>query len=206
MNRESITIKKWQLWKRLAIIVSLAAAFWFLNFHLVASNTPLEKNISTTGIGVEDSLPDAMQRREKINLVLVGEGPLTTALQKAMIIEMNNAGIGNTELVQRIEPRYQSPVLVINVGRPGLLWTPFFAMSRFTIQAGYSSIGDTTFMGETQVAVDNQAGPVLHMYGEFKVSDRSWGLISRPGYYQSLADYLARQIVATMRDLYRVST
>ena len=65
---------------------------------------------------------------------------------------------------------------------------------------------NTTFIGETQVAVDNQAGPVLHMYSEFKVSDRSWGLISRPGYYQSLADYLARQIVATMRDLYRVST
>jgi hypothetical protein len=54
--------------------------------------------------------------------------------------------------------------------------------------------------------MDNRDGPALNMWGEYKVSDRSWGLISRPGYHQILADYLAREIVTTLKDLYRVST
>lgn len=196
-------MKKW-LWALFASIALVCAAFWSLNFHIAASNTNSDRHVSTVGIG--DGLPDAMQGREKINLVLVGEGPLIVALQKALAVEMKDAGIADLELMQGIKPRYQDPVLVVNVGRPGLFWTPFFATSQFTIQAGYSSSGDTTFMGETPVAVDNRDGPALNMYGEYKLSDRSWGLISRPGYHQALADYLAREIVTTLKDLYKVST
>ena len=43
------------------------------------------------------------------------------------------------------------------------------------------------------------------MYAEYKVNDLSWGLISRLGYRQILADYLAKQIVAALKDLYKVS-
>jgi hypothetical protein len=56
---------------------------------------------------------------------------------------------------------------------------------------------------ETSVTISNEDGPALNMYGEYEVSDRSWGLISRPGYYQTLAEYLAREIVSTLKDLYR---
>jgi hypothetical protein len=117
---------------------------------------------------------------------------------------MNKAGMEDIELMQGIEPDFQTPALVVKVGNPDLLWTPFFATSQFTIQAGYSSTGDTAFMGETQVIVDNKEGPALNMYGEYELSDRSWGLISRPSYYQTLAEYLAREIVSTLKDLYRV--
>lgn len=196
-------MKKW-LWVLLGCIALLGAAFWWLNFRIAASNTQSEKNIYTTGIGIADELPDAMQRREKINLVLVGERPLIDALQKALAAEMKDAGLGDLELVQGIETRYQSPVLVVKIGSPDLLWIPFFATSQFTIQAGYSSSGDTTFMAKTPVIMDIRNGPALNMYGEYKVSDRSWGLISRPGYYQALAEYLAGQIVSTLKDLYRV--
>jgi hypothetical protein len=200
------TMKKRRLWILLAGTVYLFVAFWWLDFRLAASNTESEKNITTTSIGLEDRLPEVMQRREKINLVLLGEGPLVAALQKALVAEINKAGIGDIELVEASVPTYQHPVLVVKVGRPGLLWMPFFVTSRSTVHAGYSSSGDTTLLGETPVTVDNEAGPAIAMYGEYKVSDRSWGLISRPGYYHILADYLAQQIVATLKDLYRVST
>ena len=194
-------MKKW-LWVSLGGIVLLWAAFWYLNFRIAASNTKSGHNNSTTGIG--DGLPDAMQRREKINLVLVGEGPLIGALPKALAVEMNKAGMEDIELVQGIEPDYQSPILVVKVGNPDLLWTPFFATSQFTIQLGYSSSGEPPLMGETLVTIDNKNGPVLNMYGEYEVSDRSLGLISRLGYHQALAEYLAREIVSTLKDLYRV--
>ena len=192
-----------QLWILLAVITLVCASFWFLNFRVAASSIESEKNITTTSIG--DGLPDAMQRREKINLALAGEGPLVAALQRALVLEVDNAGIGDLALVQGIEPRYQTPVLVVKVGKPGLFWTPFFAASQFTIQTDYSSSGDTTLMDERPITISNQDGASLAMYGEYKVSDHSWGLISRPGYYQILADYLARQIVAVLKDLYKVS-
>jgi hypothetical protein len=92
------------------------------------------------------------------------------------------------------------------VGKPGLLWTPFFTTSQFTVQAGYSSVGDTTFTGKTPVIMDNRDGSALNMWGEYTLSDRSSGLISRPGYYQALANYLAREIVNTLEDIYRLSS
>jgi hypothetical protein len=194
-------MKKWS-WVFLGSIALLCAAFWSLNFRIASSNTKAEKNINTASIG--DGLPHAMERREKINLVLVGDSPLMAALQKALEREMKDARIADVELVQGVEPRYQSPVLIVEIGRAALLWTPFFATSQFTVQTGYSSVGDTTFMGETPVIMDNRDGSALNMWGEYKVSDRSWGLISRPGYHQILAEHLAQQIITTLKDLYRV--
>jgi hypothetical protein len=123
-------------------------------------------------MGIEVGLPDPMLHREKINIILIGEDPLSAALEKALVIELNNTWIGDTELVQRIAPKFQSPALVIKVGRPRPFWMPFFATSRFNIQTSYSSIGDTTFMEKTPVTIGNQNGPVLNMYEEYKVSDR----------------------------------
>jgi hypothetical protein len=206
VDRKGMTMQHWRLWILLASITSFFVAFWWLDFRLAASNTQSEKNITTTSIGMEENLPDVMKRREKINIALVGEGPLTAALQKALTLEIKRAGLGDIELVEAIVTKYQGPVLVVKVKRPGSLWMPFFVTSRVTVQTGYSSSGNNTLLGETQVAVDNAAGPVITMYGEHKVNDRSWGLISRRGYYHMLADYLAQQIVGTLKELYRVST
>lgn len=143
---------------------------------------------------------------KKINLVLLGEGPLIAALQKALPVEMDNAGIGDIELVEGITRIYQGPVFVLRVAKRSLFWTPFFATSQFTVESGYSSNGDTNFMRQTPVTVQIRGDLTLLMYGEYKVSDRSWGIISRPGYHQILADYLVREIITTLKDLYNVST
>ena len=198
-------MKNQRLGALLTGIVVLFVTFWWLDFRLATSKTQSEKNIIITSIGMEDELPEVMQRREKINLAVAGEGPLVAALQKTLAFEINKAGLGQTELVEAIVPKYQRPVLVVDVGRPGLLWMPFFVTSRITVQAGYSSSGDTTLLVKTPVYIDNSAGPAIVMYGEYKVSDRSWGLVTRPGYYHMLADTLAEQIVAALKDQYGVS-
>ena len=195
-----------RLWILPASIVFLFVAFWWLDFHLAASNTYSEKNITSTSIAMEDQLPDAMQRRQTIHLALTGKGPLVTSLQKSLTAEIDRAGLGDIELVEAIVPKYQGPVLVVKVGRPGTLWMPFFVTSRVTVQIGYSSNGDTALLGNIPANIDNRNGPAMMMYGEYQVNDRSWGVISRPGYHRMLADYLAQQIVATLKDLYRVST
>lgn len=196
-------MKNKRLWILLGGIVLISAAFLLLNFHVAASNTQVEKLILTTDMG--DNMPVPMQRKDKISIVLVGEGPLVGALQKALTEQMDKAGIGEFELAQELEPVYQNPVLVVKVGKPGPIWTPFFAMSQFSIHAGYASNGDTTFMKaveETHTSIGQK--DVSSMYAEYEVNDRSLGLISRPGYHQYLADYLAQDIVAVLKDLYHV--
>lgn len=191
------------LWILLGGVVVLGAAFLLLNFHAAVSNTQSVKNSFTSSIG--DGMPYAMQRRDKISIALIGESLLASALQKALAAEMQYAGIGDIELVQGLAPAYPNPVLVVKVVNPGLVWTPVLATSQFSIQVSYASNGDTSFIGEKPNTMDNKNGPALQMYGEFKVTDRSWGLISRPGYHQILADYLAKQIAAALKDVYKVS-
>jgi hypothetical protein len=196
-------MKSKSLWILLGVIVVLGAAFMFLNFRLAVNKTSSEKNLITTGIG--DQMPSAIQRRDKISIALVGEGPFVNMLQKALAAEMRNADLGDIEFVQGPAPTYQNPVLVVQMGKMDLLWTPLFATSQFSVNVGYDSSGDTTFMGKNPIVIDNQNGSNLNVYGEYIVRDRSWGLISRPGYHQILADYLAQQIAAVLKDLYKAS-
>ncbi len=195
-------MKNKRLWILLGAIALVSSAILLLNFRVAVSNTQASKLIFTTDMG--DNMPVSMQRNDKISIVLVGKSSLASALQKTLMEKMNEAGLGEIELVQELEPAYQNPILIVKVGKPGPIWTPFFALSQFSIHAGYASNGDYSFMEaaektHTSVAQKDAA----NMYAEFEVRDRSFGLISRLGYHQLLADYLAREIVTIMKDLYQ---
>jgi hypothetical protein len=196
-------MKNKRLWILLGGLGLVSAAFLLLNFRVAASNTQAEKLIFATDMG--DDMPVPMQRRDKISIVLVGEGPLVGALQKALTEEMDNAGMGEIEFLQELEPGYKHPVLVVRVGNPGPIWTPFFAMSQFSVHAGYASDGDSTFMEVAETTHTSVAKKdAANMYAELEVNDRSLGLMSRSGYHQFLADYLAQEIVAALKNLYHV--
>jgi hypothetical protein len=185
-------------------IALIGVAFLFLSFRLAVSNNQSTKLVAITDLG-NDNMPVAMQRNDKISIVLVGEGPLARALQKALTEKIVEAGIGEIELAQALAPAYQNPVLLVKVGKPGPLWTPFFATSNFSIHAGYASNGDTTFMEVIEKThVSTAKKDVAHLYAEYEVKDVSLGLISRLGYHQYLADTFAQEIVTALKDLYNV--
>jgi len=196
-------MKNKRLWILLGGILLIGAAFLLLDFRVAASNTQTEKLIFTTDMG--DNMPVPMQRRDKINVVLVGEGPMVRALEQALMEQMEKAGIGEIDLVQELEPVYQNPVLVVKLGKPDPTWTPVIAISQFSIHAGYASDGDSTFIEsveQTHTSVGKK--DVANMYAEYDINDRTWGLISRLGYHRFLADYLAQEIVTVLKDLYQV--
>lgn len=198
-------MKNKRLWILFAGIILISAAFLLLNFRVSASNTQAIQKIITTE--AEGNYPDRLQSNDKISLVLVGEGPLVSALQKALTENMERAGMGHLELVQEPEPAYPNPVLIVKVCRRGLIWTPFYAMSQFSIHAGYASNGDSTFMEvveKTQTTIGNPDHSVVNLYAEYEGNDRSLGLISRLGYHRYLADYLAQEIVNALKNLYNI--
>lgn len=196
-------MKNKRLWILLGGILLISAAFLFLDFRVAASNTQNGKLITTTDM--EEDMPVPMQRKDKISIVLVGEGPLVHALEQALTEQMDKAGIGESDLVQKLKPVYQNPILVVKVGKPGPIWTPFFAISQFSVHAGYASDGDPIFMEgieKTHTSIGKK--DVTNMYAEYEVNDRSFGLVSRLGYHRFLADYLAQEIVTVLKDLYHV--
>jgi len=194
-------MKNKRFWMLFGGVVLIGATFLLLNFRVAASNKQTEKLIFTTDMG--DNMPVAMQRRDKISIFLVGDGPMVGALQKTLMEQLDKAGLGEIELAQEFEPIYPNPVLVIKVGKPSPIWTPFFAMSQFYVHAGYASNGDSNFMDEiekTHTSVGKK--DVATMYAEYEVNDRTFGLVSRPGYHQFLADFLTQEIVTALKELY----
>jgi hypothetical protein len=196
-------MKDKRLWILLGGIALIGAAFLLLNFRIAASNTQTEKLIFN--MEYEENMPAPMQRKDKIRIVLVGKSPLVKPLQRALTEKIGNAGIGEIELAQELEPLYQNPVLLVKVSKPGPIWTPFFAISQFSVHAGYASDGDPTFMDaieRTHTSVGQK--DVANMYAELDLNDISLGLISRPGYDQYLAEYLAQEIVQALKNLYNI--
>lgn len=194
-----------RLWVLLGGIVLVSAAFLLLNFRLAASDTQAVQKIIATEL--KGGYPDRLQPTDKVSLVLVDEGALVGALQKALAEKWDKVRMGDLELAQELEPPYPNPVLVVNVDRPRLIWTPFFAMSQFSIHAGYATDGDPSFMEDldkTKPYIRNPDPSVVDLYTENDVKDRSFGLISRLGYSQYLADYVAQEIVNTVKNLYNI--
>jgi hypothetical protein len=197
-------MKKYRLLVLTGLLGILLAAFLLINFHAAVSNTRSQNNIVTSGIG--DQLPDAMQHRDPIAIVVDGDGPFVDALQISISEQMRKAGLGNVPLAGGHTAADSKPVLLVKVAKPELIWTPFFGKSQFTVKVGYASNGDLSFLEKTPVTYNNQNGSVLNMSAEYQVEDQSWGIISYPGYYQILSDWLARAIVDATVNLYQAKT
>lgn len=194
-----------RLWILLGGILLVSAAFLLLSFRVAVSNTQSLGMIMVTEL--EGDYPDRLQSDDTISVVMVGDGPLVRALQKALTEKIDKVGTSQIEWEQELKPNYPNPVLVVKVGRPSPIWTPFFATSRFSIQAGYATNGDTTFMDaldKTQPYIRSSDPSVVNLYTEYEGSDRSFGLISRLGYHRYLADYLAQEIVQSLKNLYNI--
>lgn len=188
---------------RIALLLTgliLVIALGLLNFRAAVSNTNVEHNSASASAG--EGLPEAMQQREKITIVVLGKGRLADALPGSLAAGFRQAGLGEVDLMRGLsETRYSNPVLVVEANDTGIFWTPFFATAQLPIQASYSSNGETDLLGKTTF-ISNTNGPVINMTAHYQVNDRSWGFISYPGYHQFLADYLARAITETTKKLY----
>ncbi len=199
------SMKNKRLWILLGGLILVGLAFLFLNFRVAVSNTQSNKLVATTDSGDKMQVP--MQRNEKISMVLVGNSQLIRALQDRLTEQLERAGMGEIELAQELKQTFPNPVLVVKVGQPGPIWTPFLAMSKFSVHAGYASNGDATYMEIMEATHTSIASPdpaVLKMYAEYDVDDLSFGLISRQGYHQYLADYFAQEIIAALKNLYKI--
>jgi hypothetical protein len=197
-------MKNKRLWILPGALVLIGAALLLLNSRMAVRGMQVIPSIMVTKL---DGYPDRLRPDEKISLVVAGEGPLAEALQNALAEKWDRARMGQLELAEERSSTYPNPVLLIKVGKPEIVWTPFFATCRFSIHAGYATDGDPSFMESldvTQIHIPSSDPSVVNLYNEYEGVDRSFGLISRPGYEQYLADYFAQQIIEAIKGLYNI--
>jgi hypothetical protein len=186
-------------------IVFIISAFLLLNFRFAISSTYANNSVVTMGSG---DLIDSHWKNEKINVLLVGEGAQARALRQALSEKREKAGIGEVEFVQDLDTVYHNPVLVVKAGKQDGIWTPFFAQSQSSFLAGYASNGDSSFievnlasMEKANATIGSPSPSNFNIFAEYEINDRSFGLISRLGYHQYLADYFAQEIITALKDL-----
>ncbi|MDX1612895.1 MAG: hypothetical protein R3300_01220 [Candidatus Promineifilaceae bacterium] len=162
-----------------------------VNFHLASSRTETAHSFS-----VYRARPDGAAPAAVASLAYGVNGDeaetLAAALSTALSEELS---VGQTA-ARPAEPGH--PYLLVEIEQADVRWTPVWAAAEVVARVSYASTGDMVWRHQETVIMSRQEGDpvdaVVKARGDFEVDDESWGLLSRPAYYDRLADALAAEI------------
>lgn len=85
--------------------------------------------------------------------------------------------------------------LVVTLKQRCGFWPPVYAHTSLQFEAAYASNGDVSFRESEPTQFHSAGDQAVGQYeGHYQLTDRSWGVMSLPGY----RDYLARQVAVTL--------
>jgi hypothetical protein len=166
----------------MALLVVLLAA----NFHMANSETQTNVTTASSRWPTGASLPP-----QTVYYQVEGDGPLATALREALARQLSDAALAEATAV---------PQLIVRIDQADINWTPVYGRAAIVATAAFSSNGDFAFM-ETEPTYfqfndgdDAGTGYIVQASSEISLTDKSTGLLSRPGYRQILAEKLAEEV------------
>jgi hypothetical protein len=140
------------------------------------------------------------------NLALVVEGPdaLADVIAETCRVAFSPRFSG-VEILDEIPAQSEGAILVLEFTDAGLLWTPVYGRAQaFTVKAAYASQGEMDWRHESPVVLSSEEAPMIRSDGSVTISGRSWGLMTRPGFYQTVANPLATKLLSHLEDLYEI--
>lgn len=176
------------------ILLVAAAVFLLLDFRLLRGQFNAEHQVSTFTFGNEG--PQEIAQGQDVDLYMQGTNWITRGMVGSMIQALEaNPRIGDVRLREGPPQPAGSPVLVVRVDEADLLWALVYGQARVKLHASYATNGAVDWMDdETVISVP---GPYTKwISGDFTAQDRSFGLISLPGY----ASYLGQQFGARISE------
>lgn len=181
----------------IAALILIILAFNFLNFRAAQSATEVNHTLNTYRTG--QRLPDSMAPGFTLNVAIRGEPAIVEALTEALQEQLEaqpNVGTATSLALDRAQVRGE-PVLLADL-TSDRLWTPVYARATLNAQIYYAYDGDAPWPLDKPVVFD--VSPAIKSDGEFVVTDRTMGLISKPAYHRHLAQSLASDIAAALQD------
>lgn len=193
--------------KRLSIALILIAAgiaaFIFLDFHLAKSSM----NTSFTRTFANSSIPEGYQPGNTLLYIAPADNqPLSRALAKDLFQLAGNSGYFSPVLLNRAPEGNQFPAVVVQVVGEKFFWTPFYSQSILKIQMAYSNFRAVDAI-ETQATVilpAQGASPAIEGSGQAEQADKSFGLISLPGYRSLIIHSAAKSVLENLEDMVKI--
>lgn len=180
----------------LLILAAFAAAF-LLDFRLLRGNLKAENQTATFSASLTEEQPLPMD--QALDLYVIGPRRLADELAEEL------AGrLGATSYIGEVNRKEAPPVktgtslLVVEITRPGVFWTPVFGRTDMEVKISYASDGEVDWMGE-EVVYFSSGNPTVRVRGEYRFRDSSFGLFSLPGYYSYLSDSIAAQLSVALK-------
>jgi hypothetical protein len=182
------------------VLVALLAAFSLLHFRLMSSQTA--HNDRVAGFHPSDAGDAAALLPTTTTLHVDAGGRLSKPLEKALAGALQNQPVvGSLRLAGSDAGAPGPAVLSITVDEQDYFWSPLYARSELAVRVAYATNGDIAFSQEaTPHFRSTSDSPAIQLLGDYALSDASWGLVSKPGYHDYLADQIANTIAASLQE------
>jgi len=171
----------------LAALLLVSLAFVGLDFRLATAETTTSSSVGTA------QTADATAPLDRpLTLLVLGDGPMVDGLGDDLAAQLDDR-FPTVTVVDDPSAATNGSVLVVAVSNHTTSYTPVRATGDVAADFAYVGSGNATFAttlvaGERMV-VTNEEPYVVH--GEVRVTDRSRGLLSVPGYRSHLRESLA---------------
>jgi hypothetical protein len=181
----------------IVLVIVFVEIFLLLDFHLLSGNANSSSQVSTYDLGMEEV--NQFPMNPNLDLYVLGNSRLESRLAKALPDALRGNIIANTiEISDGTPQASENSVLVIEVTKPSMLWTPFYGQADIEFTVAYASDGEVDWIDEQ--SVDLIESPVFRLRGDYQMSANVYGLMSLPGFRSYLADKLAEQIGSSLRE------
>ncbi|MFU8773476.1 MAG: hypothetical protein ACNA8H_13795 [Anaerolineales bacterium] len=187
-------MNKW-LWILVVIILlsALTAAFLFMDFQAVDSNTAADSQVSSFRIGLEQGEPPApfptlalYSQKESIFQETFGQS-LESKLYSI-------PGLNQVEILSEAVDQDDNPMFIIEFEKIDITWTPIYGRAEIEVAIAFATDGDVSFRHRTPVHFDDGDSPSLKISGDLQIQDETRGLMSRVAYHKHLQEIVSQAI------------
>lgn len=186
----------------LLAFLALVVVFLTVDFNLSRSETTREHQLTTISQGTGLIAPTPLE--QGIIVIVVGEGAFAEQLRETLLTELSTSRLAAYgQWVITTDDSRDALHLLVRVDDNNIFWTPVYAQATLDASLGYASDHDLSWHGIYPVSMEKEDGaPVLWADGQFHLSDRSSGLLSRPAYQRILAEKMAAEMVRALSSIY----
>ncbi len=186
-----------QLRITLLILVVAIVAFVFLDFHFAKSATNTSHNRSRANSFVPENYQPA---KSMLFIASAKNDPLSRSLAAAVFHQAKSSNYFSPILLNTLPTNDQYPALLVAVKEESFFWTPFYALSSLKTEFAFSNFSALSDIASEQTLVlpANGAGPDIHSSGDAMQQDRSFGIISLPGYRNLVIQMAAKTLLADL--------
>jgi hypothetical protein len=192
------------MWKRrtqsmllLAIAaVLITAAFLLLDFNLQQARMSVDSSRETYTFSIDENT--TLPLEQDIDLYVDAPLNLQEELEAKLSEELPAVPyVRDVNLLEGTPDPSENSILIVEILEPAVeFWSPFYTRTLLTVDVAYASDGEVAWIDEPVVRLNNQGvpEPVVRVHTEHNFDGSAYGLISRSGHNQYLAEEIAGTI------------